>query len=183
MAAESHNPPWLRQLAARWGHYGPTGLLVSVAAILAIGVNPPRLSGPSALVAPSAILILALASWGAMRQHDRHLCEVCATSMPLNMTELASRYRLRFSVVHAAVVKPLVISYLAVLIGSDVLLLHGTLGERLAWAGIQSTMVYLVLAYASHRRFQPWCPQCRGGHGERDRSDDRGPAPLGNRSR
>jgi hypothetical protein len=183
MAAESHNSPWLAQVACRWGHYGSTWLVLSVLAILALGLNPPDLSGGSALIAPMAILAFALASWSAMRQHDRRLCEVCATSMPLNMIEVAARYRMRFSVVHAVVAKPLVVSYLVVLIGSDVVLLHGTLIERLVWAAIQSTMVYLVLAYASHRKYQPWCPQCQGGHGERDRSDDHGPAPLGSRSR
>jgi Zn-dependent protease with chaperone function len=183
MPAESHSTPWLGQVARRWGHYGATWLVLSVGGILALGLNPPRVSGTSALIAPIAIFGFALASWSAMRQHDRRLCELCTTSMPLNMTERAARYRLRFTVVHAVVSKPLVISYLVVLIGSDLVLMRGTAVERLAWAGIQSSMVYLVLAYASHRRFQPWCPQCRGGHGERDRSDDRGPAPLDNHSR
>ena len=183
MPSETHNTPWFGPVARRWGHYGSVGLVLSVAAILALGLNPPGASGGSALVAPVAILTFALLSWSAMRQHDRRLCEICATSMPLNMIEVAARYRMRFSVVHAAAVKPFVVSYLAVLIGSDVVLLRGTMIERLVWAGIQSTMVYLVLAYASHRKYQPWCPQCRGGHGEGDRSDDHGPAPLDIRSR
>jgi hypothetical protein len=183
MAAESNSAPWLGQAATRWGHFGATWLVLTVVAIIAFGLNPPAATGVSALAAPLAILVFALVSWTAMRQHDRHLCELCAAAMPLNMAEVAARYRLRFAVVHSAVAKFAVISYLAVLVGSDVILLHGSLSERIVWAGIQSTMIYLVLAYSSHRRFQPWCPQCHGGQGERDRSDDRGPAPLDHHSR
>jgi hypothetical protein len=183
MAAESESAAWLSQAASRWGHYGPTWLAMSVAAIIAFGLNPLQLTTTSALVTPLAILAFALASWRAMRQHDRHLCEMCTMSMPLNTAEVAARYRLRFAVVHTVAVKSMVISYVGVLVGADLVLLHGTFMERLVWAGIQSTMVYLVLAYSSHRRFQPWCPQCHGGHGERDRTGDRGPAPVGDHSR
>jgi hypothetical protein len=153
-----------------------------VAAIVAFGLNPMDVTTPAALAVPIVILVFALLSWRAMRQHDRRLCEICMISMPLNMAEVAARYRLRFAVVHAVVIKSIVISYLVVLIGSDLVLLHGTLMERVVWAAIQSTMVYLVLAYSSHRRFQPWCPQCHGGDGERDRSADRGPAPIDSHS-
>ena len=26
-------------------------------------------------------------------------------------------------------------------------------------------MIYLILAYSSHRKLQPWCPWCSGGGG------------------
>jgi hypothetical protein len=47
---------------------------------------------------------------------------------------------------------------------------------RALWAAVQSTMVYLMLAYGTHRRLQPWCPQC-GGRGD-DRQDADAPDPL-----
>jgi hypothetical protein len=155
--------------------------VISVAAIIAYGLNPLHVANSahvSALLVPLAILLFALGSWRAMRHHDRRLCEVCAMSMPLNTAEVAARYRMRFAIVHAVVVKSIVVSYLLVLVGSDIVLLHGTLVERIIWAGIQSTMVYLVLAYSTHRKLQPWCPQCHGGQGEP--AQDRGPAPLDN---
>jgi hypothetical protein len=181
MTAGSSDSAWLGRGASRWGHFGSAGLTISVVATIMLVLRPPAATGGSALIAPAIILAFALISWRAMRQHDRRLCEACARSMPLNTAEVAARYRMRFAVAHAASVKWIVISYLVVLVGSDVVLLPGAVNERLVWAAIQSTMVYLVLAYSSHRRFQPWCPQCRGGHGERD-SEFRGPVPLNDHS-
>jgi hypothetical protein len=183
MAAASDSAPWGGPVARRWGHYGPTWIALSVAAVIAFGLNPVSLAPGSTLAVLFAIAAFALIGWRAMRQHDRRLCESCMMSMPLNPAEVASRHRLRFAVAHALVVKSVGLAYLAVVVGSDLVLLPGSLVERIAWAIIQSTMVYLVLAYSSHRRFQPWCPQCRGGHGDRDRDSDRGPAPLGQQSR
>jgi hypothetical protein len=183
MTAGGSGSAWLGHSASRWGHFGSAGLTISVFATIILVLRPPAATGSSALIAPAIILAFALISWRAMRQHDRRLCEACARSMPLNMAEVAARYRLRFVVAHAVSVKWAAFSYLALLVGSDLVLLPGAVNERLAWAAIQSTMVYLVLAYSSHRRFQPWCPQCRGGHGERDDSNDRGPVPLNDHSR
>ena len=181
MTAGGNSASRLGHGANRWGHFGPTCLALSVAAIVGFGLNPVAVTTTSALVTLTAILAFALISWRAMRQHDRHLCEICAMSMPLNTSEVAARHRLRFAVVHAMVVKSIAMSYLALVVGSDLVLLHGNYIERILWASIQLTMVYLVLAYSSHRRFQPWCPRCHGGHGERDRSKDHDPAPLGSR--
>jgi hypothetical protein len=165
--------------AARWGHWGPTWLACSVAAILAIGVHPLKPGTPAAILVPMSILAFALISWAAMRQHDRRLCEICAASVPLNASEVAARHHLRFAVAHAGSRRSLVVGYLVVLAGSDVVLLSGNEFQRICWGVIQSSMIYLVLAYSTHRRFQPWCPQCRGGDGRQDHVADRGPAPLG----
>jgi hypothetical protein len=183
MAAGSNSASWVGPAASRWGHFGPTWIALSVAAVIAFGLNPIPLAPASALAVLFAIAVFALVGWRAMRQHDRRLCETCMTSMPLNPAEVASRHRLRFAVAHALVVKSVGLAYLVVVVGSDLVLLRGNIVARIVWAIIQSTMVYLVLAYSSHRRFQPWCPQCRGGHGDRDRDGDRGPAPLGHQSR
>jgi hypothetical protein len=84
-------------------------------------------------------------------------------AMPLDADRVAARYGQRFRAAHLASNRPLVIGYLLVLVLSDILLLRGGILERVCWALVQSSMFYLVLAYSSHRRFQPWCPQCRGG--------------------
>ena len=165
--------------AAWWGHWGSAGLAGSVAAILAMGVHPLPAGTPAAVLVPLSVLALALVSWLAMRQHDRRLCEMCAASVPLNASEVAARQHRRFAVAHAGSHRSLVVAYLAVLAGSDVVLLNGNELQRICWGLIQSSMIYLVLAYSTHRRLQPWCPQCRGGDGRSDRVDDRGPAPLG----
>jgi len=186
MGPGSDDAPWRGHgvsAVTRWGHFGPTWIATSVAAIIAFGLDPVPMTNASALAVLVAILAFALIGWAAMRQHDRQLCEICVLSMPLNLAEVAARHRLRFAIVHAMVAKSIAFSYLAVVVGSDLVLLPGPTIARIAWAAIQSTMVYVVLAYSSHRRFQPWCPRCMGGDGERDHSGDRGPAPLDNRSR
>jgi hypothetical protein len=172
---------WSGNAATRWGHWGSTGLAGSVAAILALGIRPLPAGTPAAVLVPMAVLAFALASWLAMRQHDRRLCEICAAAVPLNASEIAARYHRRFAVAHAGSHRSLVVAYLVVLAGSDVVLLDGTanLIERICWSLIQSSMIYLVLAYSTHRRFQPWCPQCRGGDGRRDLVEGPGPVPLG----
>lgn len=179
MAANSNIAPRAGQAASRWGHWGPTWLILSVGAIIAIGLHPLEAGTPASVLVPIAVLGFAVVSWLAMRQHDRRLCEVCAMAMPLNTSEVAARHHYRFAVAHVGSDRPLVLTYVMVLVGSNFVLLHGNLVERISWALIQSTMVYLVLAYSSHRRFQPWCPQCQGGDGNDDRIDHRGPAPSG----
>ena len=73
---------------------------------------------------------------------------------------------------------PSVLPYLAVLIGSN--FAPGTFG-RLAWALVQSSMIFLILAYSTHRRLQPWCPWCREGGGGDDEPATPDPAPDGRR--
>ena len=182
MFGAENSAPWPSRGAGRWSHYGLVWLWIAVASVIAFGLNPVPVATNSALLGLSAIAAFALIGWHAVRRHDRRLCEICAAAMPLNMAEVAARYRMRFAIVHALVVRPIGLSYLALVVGSDLVLLHGPTIARIVWAAIQASMVYLVIAYSSHRRFQPWCPQCRGGHGERDHSPDRDPVPLDSRS-
>ena len=100
-------------------------------------------------------------------------------SMPLNAAERAVRYQRRFWMAHTGMQRRFLIPYFAVLVGSN--FFPGTWG-RLAWAVIQASMIYLILSYVAHRRFQPWCPWCSGGGGgeepfvpdpETPRGDDR----------
>jgi len=97
--------------------------------------------------------------------------------MPLNPAQEAARYHNRFAVAH--VERPMVIGYLLVLIVSNLLLVGGATLGRLIWGVVQSSMVYLVLAYSTHRRLQPWCPRCQDGGGGDHRFDPVDPLPFG----
>jgi hypothetical protein len=164
---------WDGRPASRWGHWGATCLLTAIGAAILLGLHPLPAGTPGAVLIPTLLFGVVIASWLAMRQHDRKLCEICAVAMPLNAAETASRYHRRFALAHASSNRRLIVGYLVILLGSNFFLIYGTEG-RIAWAVVQSTMFYLVLAYSSHRKYQPWCPQCRGGGGG---DDDRVQAP------
>jgi len=70
------------------------------------------------------------------------------------------------------------VPYLVVLIGSNFLT---SMPGRIVWALVQSTMIYLILAHASHRKLQPWCPWCSGGGGGTDQLDPDPDLPRGDR--
>jgi hypothetical protein len=137
-------------------------LIASIAAAIGLGVYPPPAGTSLALLLPVLLFGLVIFSWLLMRDHDRRLCEFCVSSMPLDAAEIASQLHRRFTLAHLGERRQLVVGYLIVLVGANGLLLIGPVG-RVGWAIIESSMIYLVMAYSSHRRFQPWCPQCRGG--------------------
>jgi hypothetical protein len=141
---------------------------------------------PLALLAPILLMALVIASWIAMRQHDRGLCERCMGSMPLNPSEAAARSRRRFFVTHLGSNRRVVAGYLIALVAANILLLPGpgvtqTMGEY-AWAAVQTSLIYLVVCYTTHRRLQPWCPECEGG-GPGDDERTWTPAPSGSSHR
>ena len=153
------------RLAQRWGHSAHVVLSAAIVAVVVMGFYPP--SGSLLLTVPVALLAVVLASWMMMRQHDRRLCEQCAAAMPLNPAAQAARSRRMFWLSHCGSQPRYLIPYLAVLIGSN---FATTIGGRIGWALIQSSMIYLIAAYTTHRRLQPWCPWCRndGGGGEHE---------------
>jgi ribosomal protein S27AE len=128
----------------------------------------------------TAVVLLAfvIVTWLFMRQHDRRLCERCAASMPLNAAEHAARFNRRFWLAHAGGNPKVMIPYLIVLVGSN--FLTGTVG-RIGWALVQSSMIYLIMAHSSHRKLQPWCPQCSGGGGGTQDKVDEPDLPRGDR--
>ena len=151
--------PYSGGLARGWGHRAPQLLSAAILGAIGLGVwpiTPTLLTMLTAL----ALLTFVVVTWLFMRQHDRQLCERCAASMPLNAAEHAARFGLRFRLAHAGGNPRVMIPYLIVLIGSN--FLTGPVG-RIGWALVQSTMIYLILAHSSHRKLQPWCPQCSGG--------------------
>ena len=175
--------PWPARVANRWGHWGAQILVVSIMAAIALGVSPPPPDNPLALEGPLALFVLVLASWGFMRKHDRRLCESCMASLPLNASQTAARYRRRFAIAHLGSDLRITVLYLVILIGSSPVLLDTNLLPhplaQYTWAAIQLTMVYLVLSYSTHRKLQPWCPQCSGGDGGHHDVEAPDPVPSG----
>lgn len=175
---DGYGVPWHERAAARWGHFAPELLMVAIAGIILIGLRPP--SGALMFTAPLALLGLVIVSWVLMRRHDRGLCEQCVAGLPLNPSQQATKYELRFWLAHSLSQPRYLLPYVAVLVGSN--FLPGTTG-RLIWALAQASMVYLIMAHTTHRRLQPWCPWCRDdGGGGWDDHDPATPDPVpGNR--
>jgi hypothetical protein len=166
------------RVADAWGHFAPEILCASIVAAILVGLRPPP--GPLALTLPVALVGLVLASWLLMRRHDRSLCEQCVAAMPLNASERSTRYQRRFWTAHTGLQPRYLVPYLVLLIGSA--FFPGTWG-RLVWALMQLSMIFLILSYVTHRRFQPWCPWCSEGGGGSSRDDDLTPPPLPDKDR
>lgn len=173
---------WPVRGANQWGHWGARILIAAIVATIALVLFPIPPDQPAALLVPVALVAMVISSWILMRQHDRRLCEYCMSSMPLNATAVSARYGRRFALAHLGSNRRLAAGYLLVLIGSNVVLVDSGLlpgaSGRWVWAAVQSTMIYLVLAYSTHRKLQPWCPQCREG-GDGEHVDAPEPVPTG----
>lgn len=172
MAGDAHDRAVTR-VADVWGHLAPEILSASILASILVGLRPPP--GLLGLTVPLSLMVVVLASWVLMRRHDRRLCEHCMASMPLNAAEKAIGYHRRFWMAHTGSERRFLIPYLTVLIGSN--FFPGTWGH-LAWALIQTSMIWLIVSNVTHRRFQPWCPWCSDGGGGSSRDDDVVPPPL-----
>jgi hypothetical protein len=167
------------RLMALWGHYSPELLVTSIGGAIIVGIRP--LPGAAGYIVPIVLMAFVLASWLVMRRHDRSLCERCVTSMPLNPSKLASHYKWRFWMSHTGAERRFLIPYMVVLLGSN-FFTQTTVG-LIGWAIVQASMIFLVLSYSTHRRFQPWCPWCSegGGGSEQDVVDPVTPNPVGQR--
>jgi hypothetical protein len=163
MVHEYADVPRRERAMERIGHYASEMLIASILGAILIGLYPPP--GVFALSVPIALFSFVIFSFLMMRQHARRLCETCMSSMPLNAAEQANRYRLRLRLAHAGGEPRFFIPYLIVLIGSS---FEMNLIGRYPWAAIQLTMIYLIMAQSTHRRLQPWCPECQGGGGGED---------------
>ena len=164
--------------ARRLGHWAPQVLVAVIAAQTVLVLRPPAYDAAAAVAVPVILVALVLLSWAGLRQHDRGLCEDCMASMPLNPARAAQQYQARLAVAHLATNLRLVVGYLLVLLAGNVVLHLSLVPEHLGralWAGLQLTLIYLVLSYSTHRRLQPWCPLCRGGGDEHVETPDRSP--------
>jgi hypothetical protein len=171
--------------ASRWGHGAPQVLIGAILTSIVLVLRPLPAT-PAFLLVPILVMAVVLGSWVAMRQHDRSLCERCMAGMPLNPSELAARCRRRFVVTHLGSDRRALAAYLLILVMSNLLLLTPagparTVGEY-AWAAVQTTLIYLVVCHSTHRRLQPWCPECAGG-GPGDESRVYDPTPSGSSQR
>ena len=185
MSSIDFGMPWPARGASQWGHRSTQILIGSIVATIALVLRPLPPDNPAAVLIPVALFALVIGSWILMRRHDRRLCEQCMSSMPLDASNLAARRGRRFALAHLGSNRRFVVGYLVILIGSNFVLLDTALlpasASRWLWAAIQSTMIYLILAYSTHRKLQPWCPQCRDGGGGLD-VDAPEPVPTGSRS-
>lgn len=152
--------PWAERVVQRLGHHASEVLILAVGAAIVVGLHP--LPGVFMLTGPLAVIMLVLISYLAMRRHDRRLCEQCVAAMPLNPSAEAARYRRRFWTAHSLSEPRYLVPYFIVLIGSN--FATSPVG-RIAWAVIQSSMLYLIASHVTHRRLQPWCPWCSDGGG------------------
>ena len=171
--------------AARlWGHWGSQILIAAILVTIALVLRPLPYDSPVATLVPVLLALVVIASWLSMRQHDRRLCEHCARSMPLNPAQDAVRFRRRLELAHLAGDRRVVVGYLVLLLASNLALepawVPSVVG-RPVWAAVQSTMIYLMLSHDTHRRLQPWCPQCRGGGGDNEDADVPDPLPTSSR--
>jgi hypothetical protein len=155
MTDYSARMPWTERAAQTLGHHAGQVLMAAILAMVGLRFYP--LSAWLVLAASVILVCAVLLAWLLMRQHDRHLCERCVRSMPLNPSEEALRLRRRFWLAHTAAQPRFLIPYLVVLVGSN--FATSTAG-KIAWAVIQLSMIYLIIAHATHRRLQPWCPWC-----------------------
>src|SRR5437016_2415150 len=81
-----------------WGHYSSEALITSVFAAILVALFPPP--GLLAVTLPITLFAFVLASWVIMRRHDRKLCEMCMSAMPLNPAKEAERVKRRFWMAH-----------------------------------------------------------------------------------
>lgn len=114
-----------------------------------------------------ALMVITLVE---MRKHERSLCEWCASAMPLNPAQAAETYRSRLAFVHLIADKRRGRVYLGAVITASLLPFIAPSAVRppvlvLSLAAAAS-VVYLVLSQVTHRRLQPWCPQCGDSGGE-----------------
>ena len=167
--------------ATRWGHHGRT-IFVSVIGVMAVlTVRPaPYPPGVKPLVSLTFAAIL-VATWLEMRKHDRALCERCVADFPLNPAEAAVTYRRRLAMVHLLAERRAAICYLAVILVACLLPPLAPAAFRVpalaVWLAALGSLAYLLLSGVTHRRLQPWCPQC-GPQGGSDKVETPEPSPL-----
>ena len=155
------------------GHHAPSLLVTLVGSLVVMTIVPSASSAVPwevLVMVQVAVVVLAI----SMFAHNRRLCARCIASVPLDAANVAARYGVRFRVAHLFERKAYAIGYLVVLGGSAFFADHPV--GRYAWALAQASLVYLLLAYVTHQRLQPWCPQCK--HGGEDIAVPTTPTPV-----
>jgi MFS family permease len=142
------------------GHYAPWFIATLIGSLIGLTLLPSvaaHVGWQLLLALLGAVVLLAL----SMFAHNRHLCERCIASVPLDASGAAARYAIRFRVAHLFERRRYAVGYLTIVVGSSLLDVHPV--GRYGWAVVQMSLIYLLVVYVTHQRLQPWCPYCRNG--------------------
>lgn len=166
---------------SRWGHAGPTvfvGIIASMALLAVLPVTYPPGGRPLVSLTFIVLMVVTLVE---MRKHDRGLCERCVSDFPLNPSQAAETYRHRLETVHLLAERRVGAWYLAAILVACLLPVLAPPPLRtaalLVWLASLASLVYIVRSGQTHRRLQPWCPQC-GHQGGSDKVVTPEPMPL-----
>jgi len=168
--------------ASRWGHAGPSIFVAIIGSMAVLAVLPvPYPPGGKPLVS-FAFIALMITTYVEMRKHDRALCERCVADFPLNPSASAETYKRRLATVHV-MAEPRVARWY--LVGILIVCLlpifaHGPLRlpAMALWLASLVSLGYIVMSGQTHRKLQPWCPQC-GNQGGQDKVETPEPMPMG----
>lgn len=167
--------------ASWWGHTGPrifAGILGATALLAVLPVSYPP--GGKQLVS-LAVIALMIVTLVEMRRHDRALCERCVADFPLDPARQAETYRRRLATAHLLAERRAATWYLITVLVACLLPMFAPPPLRtpalLLWLAALASLVYLMQSGVTHRRLQPWCPQC-GPQGGSDQVETPEPTPL-----
>lgn len=171
--------------ASRWGHAGPSIFVVIIGSMAVMALLPvPYPPGGKPLVS-IAFIALMLTTYLEMRKHDRSLCERCVADFPLNPAQAAEKYDRRLATVHLMAEPRIARWYLVGILVVCLLPIfaHGPLRlpAMVLWLASLVSLGYIVMSGQTHRKLQPWCPQC-GHQGGSDKVETPEPMPMGGRS-
>lgn len=164
-----------------WGHHGPSVLIGVFGTMATLAILPvPYPPGGKPLVSLTMI-VLMLVSYFEMRKHDRGLCERCVADFPLNPAHDAEKYERRLSLVHTLAERRNATWFLIAIVVTCLLphlVPHPLQAPAMAlWLASLFVLIYYVQSGQTHRKLQPWCPQC-GNQGGSDKVDTPEPMPL-----
>jgi hypothetical protein len=167
--------------ATWWGHHGPAIFVSVIGGMVVLSLQPvPYPTGVRPLVSVVVASIL-IATWLQMRKHDRALCERCVADFPLNPAQSAVTYRRRLAMVHLLAERRAATWYLVAILVACLLPPLVPAEFRVpalaVWLTALGSLAYLLLSGVTHRRLQPWCPQC-GPQGGSDKVEAPEPTPL-----
>jgi uncharacterized membrane protein len=166
--------------ASRWGHYAPHIFGAIIASAVLMSIVPPPVPLELRPLMSIAIVALMVATMVENRRHDRGMCEVCVSEMPLNPAQAAESKLRRLTFVHLVSERQFGMIYLSFILGAMIVpfLVPSSLriGAFVISTSAAASVAYLMLSQATHRRLQPWCPLCgdQGGSGV----DQETPAPI-----
>jgi hypothetical protein len=181
--AQIFGDDWAHQpaQASRWGHAGPrifAGVLAAMALLAVLPITYPP--GGKQLVS-FAVIALMIVTLVEMRKHDRALCERCVADFPLNPAQEAETHRRRLEAAHLLAERRAATWYLVAILVACLLPLVAPAPLRapalLLWLAALASLVYVMQSGVTHRRLQPWCPQC-GPQGGSDQVETPEPTPL-----